>query len=147
MRFLTWFQTDLGNLGVQMMHSASLINRLLLYIKNVALILLSSISDFRCSKPNEFFSDRMSYVQSGAAYHSLGFEDENLGSSPGWWAATVATYCRSRPGNYPNSYLQNLANDRPPHAVRFPHFYGEILQLLPRREVDDVLINARASLK
>ena len=36
------------------------------------------------------------YIQSGAAYHSLGFEDENLGSSPGWWAATVATYCPSR---------------------------------------------------
>ena len=52
-------------------------------------------------------------VQSGAAYHSLGFEDENLGSSPGWWAATAASYCPSRPGNYPNSYLQNLANDRP----------------------------------
>ena len=25
-------------------------------------------------------------LQSGAAYHSLGFEDENLGSSQGWWA-------------------------------------------------------------
>ena len=38
-------------------------------------------------------------LQSGAAYHSsLGFEDENLGSSPGWWAATVATYGPSRPG-------------------------------------------------
>ena len=51
------------------------------------------------------------YVQSGAAHHSLGFVAENLGSSPGWWAATVATYCPSRPGNYPNSDLQNLAND------------------------------------
>ena len=40
-------------------------------------------------------------LQSGAAYHSLGFEDENLGSSPGWWAATVATYCPSRPGELP----------------------------------------------
>ena len=37
-------------------------------------------------------------LQRGAAYHSLGFEDKNLGSSPGWWAATVATYCPSRPG-------------------------------------------------
>ena len=35
-------------------------------------------------------------VQSGAAYYSLGFEDDNLGSSPGWWAATVANYCPSR---------------------------------------------------
>ena len=40
-------------------------------------------------------------VQSGAAYHSLGFEDDDLGSSPGWWAATVATYCPSRPGDLP----------------------------------------------
>ena len=31
-------------------------------------------------------------IQSGAVYHSLGFEDEDLGSSPGWWAATAATY-------------------------------------------------------
>ena len=29
---------------------------------------------------------------------SLGFEDDDLESSPGWWAATVATYCPSRPG-------------------------------------------------
>ena len=40
-------------------------------------------------------------LQSGAAYHSLGFEDKNLGSSPCWWAATVATYCPSRPGELP----------------------------------------------
>ena len=47
-------------------------------------------------------------VQSGAACYSLGFEDENLGNSLGWWAANVATCCPSRPGNCPNSYLQNL---------------------------------------
>ena len=58
-------------------------------------------------------------LQSGAAYHLLGFEDEDLGCSPGWWATTVATYCPSRPGNYPNSYLQNLANDGPPRSVQF----------------------------
>ena len=33
-----------------------------------------------------------------------------------------------------------------PHA-QYAHLYGEIPQLLPRREIDDVLINARASLK
>ena len=27
--------------------------------------------------------------------------DKNLGSSPGWWAATVATYCPSRLGELP----------------------------------------------
>ena len=42
-----------------------------------------------------------SYLQSGAARHSQGFEDKNLGSSPGWWAATVATYCPSSPGELP----------------------------------------------
>ena len=42
-------------------------------------------------------------VQSGpwASDRSLGFEDEDLGSSPGWWAATVATYCPRRPGELP----------------------------------------------
>ena len=56
-------------------------------------------------------------LQSGVAYHSLGFEDENLASFLGWWAATVATNCPSRLVNYPNSYLQNLANDRPLRPV------------------------------
>ena len=36
-----------------------------------------------------------------ASRHSLDFEDEDLGSSPGWWAATVATYCPSRPRELP----------------------------------------------
>ena len=43
----------------------------------------------------------LAHIQSGAAYHSPGFEDENLGSSPGCWAATVATYCPSRPEELP----------------------------------------------
>ena len=41
---------------------------------------------------------KLKALQSGAADRSLGFEDEDLRSSPGWWAATVATYCPSRPG-------------------------------------------------
>ena len=45
----------------------------------------------------------MRSVQSGAAGHSLGSEDEDLGSSPSWWAATVAIYCPSRPGELPKS--------------------------------------------
>ena len=40
-------------------------------------------------------------VHCGAARHSLGFEDEDLGSSPCRWAHTVATYCPSRPGELP----------------------------------------------
>ena len=51
------------------------------------------------------------FVQSGAAYRSWGFEGEDLESSPGWWAATVATYCPSTPGNSPNSCWQNLTHD------------------------------------
>ena len=57
------------------------------------------------------------HVQRGAASHSQGFEDKNLGSSPGWWAATVATYSPSRPGNSPYLSQQNLANDEPPRSV------------------------------
>ena len=33
----------------------------------------------------------------------LGWVDLDLGSSLGWWAATVATYCPSRPGELPKS--------------------------------------------
>ena len=43
----------------------------------------------------------LKYVQSGAACPSLGFEDENFWSSPGWWAPTVASYCPSRPRKLP----------------------------------------------
>ena len=34
---------------------------------------------------------------------NLGWVDLNLGSSPGWWAATVATYCPSRMVEHPKS--------------------------------------------
>ena len=43
----------------------------------------------------------INYVQSGASDRSLGFEDGDFRSSPGWWGATVATYCPSRPGELP----------------------------------------------
>ena len=33
----------------------------------------------------------------------LGWADLDLGSSPGWWAATVATYCPSRVVEHPKS--------------------------------------------
>ena len=32
----------------------------------------------------------------GLVVWQLGWADLDLGSSPGWWAATVATYCPSR---------------------------------------------------
>ena len=41
------------------------------------------------------------FVQCGASDRSLGFEDEDFGSSSGWWAASVATYCPSRLGELP----------------------------------------------
>ena len=44
-------------------------------------------------------------VQSYAARHSQGFVNKNLGSSPGWWATTVVTYCPSRPGELPKFLL------------------------------------------
>ena len=34
---------------------------------------------------------------------NLGWVDFDLGSSPGWWAATVATYCPSRVVEHPKS--------------------------------------------
>ena len=39
-------------------------------------------------------------VHCWASRHSLGFEDEDLGCSPGWWAATVAMYCPSKPSEW-----------------------------------------------
>ena len=43
-------------------------------------------------------------------WHKEGFVDIDLGSSPVWWAATVATYCPSRPGELPKLLLTK------PHA-------------------------------
>ena len=42
-------------------------------------------------------------VQHLSATLSQGFEDDDLGSSSGWRATTVATYCPSRPGELPKS--------------------------------------------
>ena len=47
-------------------------------------------------------------LQSGTAYRSLGFEDENLGSSPGWWVAIVTTYYPSRLGELPKFLSSKL---------------------------------------
>ena len=61
--------------------------------------------------PNEVNACTLLGVQSWVR-----FCQQEFGEVPGWWAATVATYCPDQ-GNYPNSYLQNLANDRTPRAV------------------------------
>ena len=42
-------------------------------------------------------------IQSGASGEQLGWVDLDLGSSPGWWAASVATYCPSRMVEHPKS--------------------------------------------
>ena len=39
----------------------------------------------------------------GLVVWQLGWADLDLGSSPGWWAAAVATYCPSRPGEHSKS--------------------------------------------
>ena len=44
-----------------------------------------------------------SQIQSGASGEGLGWVDLDLGSSPGWWADTVATYCQSRMVEHPKS--------------------------------------------
>ena len=49
----------------------------------------------RCFRPE------VPTVQSGASDRLLGLEDEDLGCSPGWLAATVANYCPSRAGELP----------------------------------------------
>ena len=42
-------------------------------------------------------------VQSGTSGEGLGWVDLHLGSSPGWWADTEATYCPSRMVEHPKS--------------------------------------------
>ena len=42
-------------------------------------------------------------LQSGASGERLGWVDLDLGSSPGWWAASTATYCPSRMVEHPKS--------------------------------------------
>ena len=49
------------------------------------------------------YSDGQIIVQSGASGEGLGWVDLDLGSSPGWWADIVATYCPSRMVELPKS--------------------------------------------
>ena len=55
-------------------------------------------------------------VQRYSSSHSQGFKEENLGNSPGWWAATVANYCPSRPGELPQ-----LLSSKPCEWSDAPH--------------------------
>ena len=52
-------------------------------------------------------------IQGGAGGLSVGWVDLDLGSSPGWWAATVATYCPSRMVEHSKS-KSTQPTDKPP---------------------------------
>ena len=53
------------------------------------------------------------YVQRDPGALAQGFVDLDLGSSPGWWAATLATYCPSRMVEHPK-YMSTKPCARPP---------------------------------
>ena len=73
-----------------------------IYSKNTPRKLYRVVEEHFCQPcPNLAGMFLHSSVHRWASRHSLGFEDENLGSSPSWWAATVATYCPSRLGELP----------------------------------------------
>ena len=42
-------------------------------------------------------------LQGGASGRTVGWVDSELGSTPSWWAATVATYCPSGMVEHPKS--------------------------------------------
>ena len=65
--------------------------------------------------------NRTYLLQSGASYLSQGFEYNILGSSSGWLADTVATYCPGRPSQLTWKTKQNLATDRTrtPRSVKW----------------------------
>ena len=50
-------------------------------------------------------------IQSYSSTRSPGFEDENLGSSPGRWAATVANYCPSRPSELEQKFASKHSEE------------------------------------
>ena len=51
----------------------------------------------------EFLKRVSETVQGDPGGLAQGFADLDLGSSPGWWAATVATYCPSSMVEHPKS--------------------------------------------
>ena len=57
----------------------------------------------------------------------LGWVDSDLGSSPGWWAASVATYCPSRMVNILILTQPNQVAHLTPQTVL--HMYERILKI------------------
>ena len=66
-------------------------------------------------------------IQSGASGERLGWVDSDLGSSPGWWAASVATYCPSRMVNILILTQPNQVAHLTPQTVL--HMYERILKI------------------
>ena len=77
--------------------------------------------------------DNSRNAQSWASDRSLGFEDEDLGSSPGWWPATVATYCPSRPGELPKfkvATYRHMYRHEPKEPCHFVSLSGSEIDTL-----------------
>ena len=58
---------------------------------------------------------------------NLGWVDFDLGSSPGWWAATVASYCPSRMVEHPKS-----KSTQPRSETTSVTLYRVSIQIAPR---------------
>ena len=56
---------------------------------------------------NDWIVQRDPLAQGFVDLDLQGFVDLDLGSSPGWWAAIVATYCQSRTVEHPKSKSTN----------------------------------------
>ena len=65
----------------------------------------------------------------------LGWVDVDLGSSPGWWAATVATYCQSRMVEHPKS-----KSTQPSCQTTSPTLYSTTRVTLYLRNSWDILL-------
>ena len=71
---------------------------------------------------------RKMVLQGGDGGWLLGWVDFDLGSSPGWWAATVDTYCPSRMVEHSksNSTQPSLSPDAP--DCIFVCYFGVLIQ-------------------
>ena len=64
------------------------------------------LRDSACWRSGEITQEQLflaNSVQGVPCPRGLGFVDLDLGSSPSWWAAIVATYCQSRMLQHPKS--------------------------------------------
>ena len=81
--------------------------------------------DMYCSCRASKGTSRKQLIQGGASGRTVGWVDSELGSSPGWWAATVATYCPSRMVEHSKSKsIPTQPYDQMPHPVKpFQNLY------------------------